>query len=548
MEARSLLRRGGVRPVLAGLLLALAVQACGLGAAFSSPTQPGSGGSLTEAVVGTVGTLNPLFADNDNSRDADSLIYRGLITVDANEAVVPDLAKSLAVSPDQLSYTVTLRDDVKWADGVALAPADVFFTYSILQNPAYHAPGGQGWQDVAVSQAGDREVKFTLKAADSSFVFNLRQPIIPQHVFKDVPIPAMANDPASLLRGLGTGPFQVDSISKDRKVLTLKRNPNARPAPRLEHIVFRGYPTLGDAVEAVARGEADTVGALQPPQLAQLAKRPELNIQQMKTYSIVNVLYNRAGESASFFGSDAVRQALVMSVDRHAIVDGVLEGRADSAAGPIPPSDWAFSRPDAEKYSFDRNRAAQLLDAEGWKLTSGSDIRVKGGREFSVTLTTADAYPYAQVADALSKQLRQVGVDVKIDPVPASVLLGRLLQTQYQLALVGFDLGPDPDQSSLWHSNAPAGSLNFANPRLLRQALIDKDLDDARTVGDHKARRKVYADFQDLMSDAAPAIFLFQPHYAYVLAKRVHGIRTNPVIDPADRFQFASEWWVSKTA
>jgi peptide/nickel transport system substrate-binding protein len=424
---------------------------------------------------------------------------------------------------------------------------DVIFTFGVLQSGAYSEAGGQAWREVKVELAGLRDVRFVVKAADSAFLFNLKIGIVPHHIFKDMSITTMREDPASTTKALGTGPFMVDSISKDRKVVTLKRNPHAQPAPRLDQIVFRGFPTLGDAVEAVVRGEADLVGALQPPQLGQLTRRPELAVMQMRTYNVISAFFNRSGDAAPYFAAEMTRRALVMAVDRGDIVRRVLEGRADAAPGPIPPSDWAFSRGSAEKWVLDREEASRLLDAEGWVLPGSGELRTKEGKEFSVTLTTADAFPYRQVADQLSRQLRQIGVDVRIDPVPASVLLGRLIQKQYQLALVGFELGPDPDQFALWHSGVK-DALNFASPKLPRQALIDKDLDDGRSVAPRKARAAIYDDFQGLIADAAPAMFIFQPHYAYVLSRRVHGVRTNPVIDPADRFQFVSEWWVSKTA
>jgi ABC-type transport system substrate-binding protein len=53
-----------------------------------------------------------------------------------------------------------------------------------------------------------------------------------------------------------------------------------------------------------------------------------------------------------------------------------------------------------------------------------------------------------------------------------------------------------------------------------------------------------YADFQDLMQDAAPAAFLFEPHYAYLVSNRVRGLRTSAVIEPVDRFQHVAEWYV----
>jgi peptide/nickel transport system substrate-binding protein len=170
----------------------------------------------------------------------------------------------------------------------------------------------------------------------------------------------------------------------------------------------------------------------------------------------------------------------------------------------------------------------------------------RAGRDFVVRLATTDAYPYRQVAESVATQLRQVGIEIRLEPQPAPVLVSKyLVGKQFQLALAAFDVGPDPDQYSLWHSGAPRDSLNFASPLVPRQALIDKDLEDGRSGIDRNARRPAYADFQDLMADAAPAIFLFEPRYTYVVSKRVRGMRTNPVIQPVDRFQYVTDWYVT---
>ena len=158
---------------------------------------------------------------------------------------------------------------------------------------------------------------------------------------------------------------------------------------------------------------------------------------------------------------------------------------------------------------------------------------------------TADSYPYVQVADLLTKEFAAVGVQLTVDVVPSTVLVSRyLVGKKYQMALVAFDNGPDPDQYGLWHSSNSIDPLNFSSPLLPKQALIDKDLEDGRATADHKLRKAAYTDFQDLMSDAAPAVFLYEPHYAYIVSRRVHGVRTNPVVEPVDRFQYVTEWWV----
>lgn len=509
---------------------------------------PASGGSVVEALYGGFpGPLNPLFEAEDNARDIDSLVYQGLTTVQDDQSVVPLLAKSWTVSDDRLSYTFTLRQDVRWADGRPFNADDVTFTFDVLKSPEYDQPTMRFWKDIQVDRLGDYQVRFTLKAPSASFPLALRQGLVARHLFSGVPVKAMPADSHSGALALGTGPFKVRSVSRDRRTVTLDRNPYfGRPQPFLDQVSFRTYPTLGDALDAVSRGEADAVGALQPPQLGALSRRQDLSVRQLRTFSFSAILFNLTPELSVYFNPPAVRQALVQAVDRRKIISAVLEGQADAAPGPIPPTDWAYSSQAGSKYPYDRDAAARTLDQTGWKVNPQTGLRNRDGRDFSVSLVTADAFPYRQVAQSVSSQLRQVGVEVKVEPVPASVLVGRyVLGRTYQMALVAFDNGPDPDQYSLWHSGAPKDSLNFASPLLPRQALIDKDLEDGRSAGDRRSRAAAYSDFQDLMQDAAPAVFLFEPHYAYVVSNRVRGLRTSRAIEPVDRFQHVAEWYVA---
>ena len=500
---------------------------------------------MTEAVVGEASTLNPLFAADDNARDIDSLVYQGLTAVNANQDVVPLLARSMSASPDGLTYVLKLRSGVRWADGTPLTTDDVLFTYQLLQDPTYSQPAAQFWKAVRVELNGVDEVRFILKAPDASFPDALRQPIVPKHVFQPIALGDMAADVHSLAKAFGTGPFMVASISANRKLVTLKRNPHASPQPYLDEFVFHSYPTLADAVDAVTRGEADAFGALQPPQLAALSRRTDLTVHEVKTFNFAAALFNLSPDLSVYFNPPAVRQAMVQAIDRQLIVRSVLDGRADAAPGPIPPTDWAFDRAAAAKYPYDPKAAAANLDAAGWVLPPGASVRQRGGKDFSISLVTADAYPYSQVAESMSQQLAKVGIQVTVDAVPASVLVSRyLVGKHFQMALVAFDNGPDPDQFSLWHSSENPDALNFASVLTPKQALIDKDLEDGRAASDRRTRKQAYSDFQDLMSDAAPAIFLYEPHYGYVTSRRVHGVTTNAVIEPVDRFEYVSGWWV----
>jgi ABC-type transport system substrate-binding protein len=85
--------------------------------------------------------------------------------------------------------------------------------------------------------------------------------------------------------------------------------------------------------------------------------------------------------------------------------------------------------------------------------------------------------------------------------------------------------------------------LNFAYQH--GWGVIDQDLEVGRSAVDQPARLAAYIDFQMLIADAAPAIFLYAPHYDYAVSQRVHGVRLNSVIQPVDRLQYVTQWYVN---
>jgi peptide/nickel transport system substrate-binding protein len=158
-----------------------------------------------------------------------------------------------------------------------------------------------------------------------------------------------------------------------------------------------------------------------------------------------------------------------------------------------------------------------------------------------VELVVADAFPYRDVGRVLQSQLAAVGIGVRLRIVPAGQLVTQYLGARsYQMALADLDNGPDPDQFAFWHSSARSYALNFSN--LPQQAFIDKDLEDGRASSSMSDRLAIYADFQDLLVAAAPALFLYSPHYQYAVSRRFTGVHLNPVVDAGDRFQYVTDW------
>ena len=509
--------------------------------------KPARGGTAVEALVGVPGVLNPLFEADASTHDVNSVIYQGLTTVDAQQNVVGLLASDWTISPDHLTYTFNMRQGVKWADGQPFSADDVLFTYHILQDLEYVQPGSDSWRQVGIAAGGPGQVAFTLRAPSAAFPLSLRVGIIAKHLFAGMSPTDIALSPFSGVRAIGTGPFKVSAISG--LAITLIRNTYAVPQPYLDHLILRTYPATDPqaAISAVVHGVADLVGGLEPQEVGLLQGRTDVVIQDVRTFTDSFVSFNAQGAGKQFFGDGTVRLALSEAVDRQRVINEVIQGRGDPDPNPIPTADWAYSAAAAVRHPYDPTAAAKALDAAGWVLSSGSKVRAKGTQPFKVELVTVGSYPSRQIADATARQLLEVGVEADVKYVAAMALVQSYLQGRnYQMALVALDVGPDPDLYSVWHTTADPSALNFAYPH--GWGVIDKDLEDGRAAVDQPTRLAAYLDFQNLMSDAAPGIFLYSPHYDYAVSQRVHGVHLNDVIEPADRFQYVTQWYVNTGA
>ena len=108
--------------------------------------------------------------------------------------------------------------------------------------------------------------------------------------------------------------------------------------------------------------------------------------------------------------------------------------------------------------------------------------------------------------------------------------------------LFGVIVGANPDPYPFWHSSQIQDpGLNLA---LFANRNVDKLLETARTTGDEAERKKSYQEFQDILSAELPAIFLYNPTYAYVVDQKIKGLDIDRIITPADRFNNLNEWYI----
>src|SRR5450759_1866280 len=172
---------------------------------------PVTGGSYTEGLIGHFGRLNPLLAfKNQADRDINRLIFSSLIKFDSNGRPVADLAESWSVSSDATRYSVKLKPNVLWHNGIPFTAQDVVFTASLLQSRSQLLPQDlqEFWPLVQVNAVTDFEVEFLLPEPYSPFIDYLSFQILPANQLGNLTLEQIVDHPFNLAP-VGTGPFPV---------------------------------------------------------------------------------------------------------------------------------------------------------------------------------------------------------------------------------------------------------------------------------------------------------------------------------------------------
>ena len=213
---------------------------------FTKPV-PKSGGEYVEGIIGQPLYINPLLSQTSEAdSDLVQLIYGGLFKFNSEGKLENNLAENWEVSEDQKTYTVKLRPGIFWHDGEPLNAEDVFFTVSILQDPAYKSPLRQNWQGVEVNQIDNLTLSFSINTPYSGFLNNLTLGILPKHIWGNI-----APEKFSLadynLKPVGSGPYKFEDFQKSSSGEILSYELLAfekyfEGEPYISKMVFNFYP------------------------------------------------------------------------------------------------------------------------------------------------------------------------------------------------------------------------------------------------------------------------------------------------------------------
>ena len=514
-------------------------------------TEPVQGGFYTEALVGSLQRLNPLFDfENPADRDIDRLIYSRLIAFDERGNPSADLASAWGISRDGTVYNFDIKPDVKWHDGEPLTADDVLFTVDLLRNGGSYVPADlqEFWAGIEVVKLSPKALQFKLPEPFAPFLDYLSFGILPSHLLNGKSIDEI-KDMDFNIQPVGSGPYRFDRLIVDNGQITglvLKAFAEYYgKEPFIEQLIFRYYPDSAAALQAYQTGQVQGISQISTDVLPAALAEPNLAVYTGRLPELAMVLFNLNNAEVSFFQDANLRRALYTGINRQYIVDKIFNGQAILADGPIFPGTWAYY--DATPHvDLDVDRAKILLDEAGFPVNPENTAERVSSDAIALkfTLLYPDTPRHQQVAEAIAQDWTALGVSVTLEAVPYDVLvMERLTNREYQAALVDLNLAryPDPDPYPFWDSVLATSGQNYSQ---WDHKIASEYLEEARIAVDAGERARLYRNFQVIFSDELPSLPLYYPVYNYGVDPQVQGVRMGPLLDTSDRFATILEWFL----
>lgn len=515
--------RRALRAAAGSAIAALLLVAASLG--VSAPAQAADDGDVTFTVGigGTVDSFNPFNGIVAESFEMWALMYDYMITYSMKDmSPQPGLAESWETSDDGLTWTFNIRSGVKWSDGEDLTADDIAYTYNRIIDGG---PEGANWASYLASvekaEAPDPEtVVLTLKKPNAVLPL-LPIPIIPEHIWKDVPedeIKSYPNQPVDGVPPVGSGPFRLVSGEADGRSYVFERNPDYwQGEPSMDRIVYNVYNAPDAMIQALRAGEIDFAEGIDALQVDNLQSEDNIDAHNGDSPGFDEIAFNAGsidlktgdpiGDPNPAVLDKNFRFALNFAIDRDQIIEQAYQGAGTPGTTIIPPAypDWRWEPDDDTAFEYNPERAAELLDEagytvgdDGWRtLPSGEPIGKL--RLFARSESTSSL----QTMELFQQYLKDINIDSEIIAQGSNKLTNTIIDGEYDIFQWGWYVEPDPnsmlgylicDQLGVWND---AWWCNEEFDRLYNEQRGEMDID---------RRHEMVKQMQQIMYEEAPYI------------------------------------------
>lgn len=530
----------------------------GLSVFLSSPSEAAGyyGGEVVLATTSDPKSFNDILAKETSTTEITSKIFEGLTTSDGvTGEVKPHLAERWDVDDDGLVWRFYLRQDVRWFDGEPFTADDVVFTFNDLifnddvPNSArdIYTIDGQRFDVVKID---DYTVEFRLPVRFAPFLKSLSQAILPEHALKTSVEEGKFNftwgidtDPHDII---GTGPFRLTRYQPGQR-LVFERNKNywkkdaqGNALPYLNKLIYLIVQSEDVSVLKFMDGELDAIGlrASDYPLVKPLEDKRNFTVLDIgAAYSSNFIFFNQNRDinpktkkpyvdpvKLKWFTDLDFRRAVAYAIDKERIIRIVMNGFGYPQHAAMSPSAGFFYNPDVRKYSYDLDKAKEILSKAGYKDRDGDGfLEDEDGNRIEFTLyTNAGVTTREKITSIVEADLEKLGMKINFLTLEFNNLVAKLTSSfDWDAIVLGLTGGEEPHfGKNVWSSD---GNLHMWYPRQEKpatdwEARIDAIFTEAVQELDPNKRKVLYDEHQRIVAEKLPMIYT-------VLSSRLYAVR-----------------------
>lgn len=501
------------------------------------------GGTYSEGILGEIKTLNPILASTESEKSFEQLTFSQLYDIDESGSLKGDLAEAVSTKDNYRNFDIKIRKNVKWSDGEKLTADDVIFTIKLLKEQSLNVSNFKVWKNVEVSKKDDYEISVKVPTNSSSILYSFNFSILPEHILKNIQ-PDKIREITFSNNLVTSGAFNFKSIQSDenKTTVSLVKNKNYyKGEPYIDNFDLVVFNDRDKLKKSLVTGE---IVASPSVKISDFSENEQVKFSSRET-KVNRGIYAFLNNSDPILKDSKIRRAIQSGID----ISKVRKEMEFIEKLDYPTLNQFVNTKDLNLPEYNFKQAEKVIESAGWRKNSNG-IFEKDGQKATLNLATISVYNYKKAAEEISKQLKDLGFDVKMTIIDKDDKTGAFIQSilqprNYSILVYEINLGADPDIYAFWHSSQSGQrGLNFSNYSdvIADDLLVNSRLD--QTSEDKKLQLTKFS--QRWIANSA-AIGLGQTKTSYVFRKSVKPFSSNNIfVTEVNRYSDVIYWSAKK--
>jgi len=433
-------------------------------AATQPPEEAGPPVVLRVGWAGSPDTLNPGTAVLSEAYTIFSLVYDTIYEYRLDGSYKLDVAESVEVSDDNLTWTFKIRSGIKFHDGQPMTAGDVAFSVNLYKNnPDYVYLNAYTVNFDKVEAPDDSTVVITLLNPVPNMDYLLSYLyIVPEHVWKDY-VEAPASTEFENLEMIGTGPFKMIEYKQNEFVHLGANKDHFENPPKISEVVFQTFESPDVLVQSLTSGQVDMITEMPATAVETLKGNEDVKVITGAPFApaVSDIIFNQADPEncptdagGLCTGHPALRDrnlrlALAHATDKQKLIDIVLLGFGAPGLTLIPDGLGPWYNNTLKDYEYDVAKANQILDDAGYLDKDGDGVRdmPDGSRPLHFKMHwPSDSIDAPRQAELLSEMWGEAGVTLELQAIDPDALTAECCPAfDFDIILWGWGSDPDPN-------------------------------------------------------------------------------------------------------